>query len=123
MTVILLHVAALAVTLEMRIEVRIAGAVGIRAVGPLRVGALDRERTHPLPQRILDRKRIGHIVASRAHFRAHGHGLIVSLVFYRIHVLVRNVLAEYCAGVEIGRAGWSVGCQRSKSLRKANRMW
>src|SRR6266480_2056240 len=70
LSVILLHVTALAFTFETWIEIFVARAVGIGAVGPFGVGALNWKPAHPFPQRVLYRECVGHVVTGRAHFSA-----------------------------------------------------
>src|SRR5207248_1081031 len=52
--IVLLHMAALAVALEARIKIGVAGTVSIRAVRPLRVGALNGKTAHPFADGIFD---------------------------------------------------------------------
>jgi len=109
-------VARLAITLELRIEELVARAIGIAAIGPFRIRALDREPAGELAERVADRQRVGHVVARRAHLGAHEHRLVVALVLGRIDLLVRDALAEYRAGVGVGRVGdWvaAIGPKRS----------
>ena len=70
LAVVLLHVAGLAVALELRIEGLVAGAVRVAAAQPLGVGPLDGEPPHPLAQAVLDRERVGHVVAGAAQLGA-----------------------------------------------------
>src|SRR5690242_16699792 len=73
LSVVLLHVASLAVTLQPWIIVLVAWTISVGAIGPLRVRSLNGEASHPFSQVVLDGKRIGNIVASRAHLCASEH--------------------------------------------------
>src|SRR5207248_10277160 len=99
LAVILLHVAALAVTLEFRLEVAVARTLRVGAVGPLCIGALDGEATLPMSERILDGQSVGYVVAGSAHFRADEHRLMEAFVLGRIKLLIRNLFLEDSAGV------------------------
>src|SRR5207302_4474181 len=101
LTVVLLHMAALAIALELGIKILVARAVSIDAVGPFGVSPLDRETAHPLPYRILDGQRIGYVMTCRAHFSAKEHCLVIALVFGRIDLLVGDVLPEDLTGIRI----------------------
>ena len=66
--VVLLHVARLAVALERRIEVAVAGPIRVPAARPLRVRAFDRKAADPSADAVLDRQRVGDVVARAAEF-------------------------------------------------------
>src|SRR5215467_4823085 len=110
--------AALAITLELGIKVLVTWPIGIRAVRPFSICAFDRETTYPFSQRILDRQRVGHIVASSAHLRPNKHCLVVALMFGGIDPLEGNVLAKNLAGVSVLLRRRGISSQRPKTLRR-----
>src|SRR5215471_11172464 len=118
LAIILLHVAALAVTFESRVEVLVAGPVRVGAVGPLGVSPFDGKSAHPFSLRVLDGKRIGNIVTSGTHFGTNKHSLVIALVLGWIQSLVCNFLPEDLAGVGIHGAGRLVRGQRAEAFRE-----
>ncbi|PYU16717.1 MAG: hypothetical protein DMG29_03410 [Acidobacteria bacterium] len=115
--------AALAIALKMGIEVFVARTISISAVGPLRIGALNGETADPFADGIFNGKIVSYIMTGRTSFSAPKHHVVKSLVFPRIHALVRNVLTEYLTRVHILWVGRLVGCKRPKSFGKPNGVW
>src|SRR5476651_568268 len=59
-------------------------------------------------------------MAGGAHLGANVHCLMIALVFGGVHVLIRNVLAEYPAGIAVLASGRFACGERSESLRRAD---
>src|SRR2546422_7196598 len=75
----------------MGIEVLVARTISISAVGPLRIGALNGETADPFADGIFNGKIVSYIMTGRTNFSAPKHHVVKSIVFSRIHALIRNV--------------------------------
>ena len=120
LAVVLLHVARLAIAFERRIELRVPRPVGIAAARPLGVGALDREAADPFADVILDRERIGHVVAPAAELRAGRQHLTEALVLRGVHLLVGRRCLEDAAQVAVRGIRVRFERQRSRTVGDAD---
>src|SRR6185369_13954034 len=78
-----------------------AGAIGVAAAQPFRVRALDREAADPAAERVLDRQRVGDVVARGAHLGAYVERAVHPLVLRLIQLLPGDRVAEHRAGVAV----------------------
>jgi hypothetical protein len=122
LAVVLLHMARLAVSLEARIELGVAGSVGVAAVGPLAIGPLNGKTPDPLAMLIFDRHRVGYIMACATEFGPFVQGVIIPLVDRKVALLMHKVDIK-----DIAHIGINPGCvvvirQRAEALRGVDGM-
>src|SRR5262249_36618926 len=101
--------------LVVRIEVPVAGPIGISTAEPLGVGALDREAAGPLAAAVGDGQRVGHVVTTGAELRSRQEDIVIAAMPARVDGLVGRGRSKDAFEVGVPTAAFGGG-ERPESI-------